>query len=238
MENNRAAERARRRGGLGPAPAARGSRRRLSASRLALLETLRAQARPTTLGALSSAAGLHQNTVREHLDALVEDGLATRFASEPSGRGRPAWLYEATDADPEARSEYAGLASALAETIHHRSPTPVDDALAAGRSWGRDLARQRGAEPQKSASAARREVVELLDDLGFAPETDARAGSVRLTRCPLLEAAHKYTDVVCGVHRGLAEGALEEYGAPSDGVRLLPFAEPGACRLHLAARRS
>jgi hypothetical protein len=29
---------------------------------------------------------------------------------------------------------------------------------------------------------------------------------------------------------------LEEYGAPSDGVGLAPFAEPGACRLRLARR--
>ena len=59
---------------------------------------------------------------------------------------------------------------------------------------------------------------------------------VRLTRCPLLEAAHKYPDVVCGVHLGLAQGALEEYGAASDGTDLVPFAEPGACRLRLARR--
>jgi hypothetical protein len=38
------------------------------------------------------------------------------------------------------------------------------------------------------------------------------------------------------VHLGLAQGALEEYGAEPAGARLLPFAEPGACRLHLAAR--
>ena len=32
-------------------------------------------------------------------------------------------------------------------------------------------------------------------------------------------------------------GALEEYGADPDGTELLPFAEPGACRLHLMQRR-
>ena len=195
------------------------------------------QTEPTTMAALAQATGLHENTVREHLDGLLGLGLAVRSRAEPSGRGRPAWLYEATDADPDARSEYAGLASALAQAIHHRSSTPVDDAVAAGRAWGRDLARGRAAGPQQSATAARREVVELFDDLGFAPETDARATSARLTRCPLLEAAHRYPDVVCGVHLGLTRAAMEEYGAASDGVRLLPFAEPGACRLHLGERR-
>lgn len=210
----------------------------MSRSRAALLEILRAQAEPTTLGALARSAGLHENTVREHLEALVERGLATRFTAPPTGRGRPAWLYEATDGDVGPTSEYAGLASALAEAIHHRSPAPVDDALAAGRSWGRDLALERGAAPEKSAIAARRKVVDLLDDLGFAPEADARSASVRLTRCPLLEAAHRYPDVVCGVHLGLAQGALEQYGADGSDAELVPFAEPGACRLHLTARPS
>ena len=208
----------------------------MSAARVALLDTLRAQAEPTTLGALARAAGLHQNTVREHLDALVANGLAVRHAAEPSGRGRPAWLYQATGADPGS-SEYAGLAAALAEAIHDRSPSPVEDAVAAGQGWGRDLARRRDAQPEATATAARRQVVELLDDLGFAPETDSRAASVRLTRCPLLEAAHRYPDVVCGVHLGLAQGALEEYGADPERAHLVPFAEPGACLLHLARRR-
>jgi predicted ArsR family transcriptional regulator len=76
-------------------------------------------------------------------------------------------------------------------------------------------------------------VVSLLDDIGFAPRADARSSVVRLTRCPLLEAAHKYPDIVCGVHLGLARGALEEYRADPGGTELLPFAEPGACLLRL-----
>jgi predicted ArsR family transcriptional regulator len=208
----------------------------MSPSRAALLETLRAQTEPATLTALARAAGLHENTVRDHLDALVDTGLATRSSAPPSGRGRPAWLYQATQADPEAASEYAGLAGALASAIHHRSTDPVEDALAAGRTWGHDLARAHPAPPGRQATAARRGVVGLLADLGFAPEADARTARVRLTRCPLLEAAQRYPDVVCGVHLGLTQGALAEYGANPDGARLLPFAEPGACLLHLTTR--
>lgn len=206
---------------------------RLSASRAALLKTLRDQSAPITLAALATSAGLHLNTVREHLDALIDDGLAARFAAEPHGRGRPAWLYEACHETPSEGDEYAALASALARTIHQRSSTPVDDALAAGRDWGHDLAAKRSASPERTAAAARRQVVDLLSDMGFAPETDTRAASVRLTRCPLLETAHKFPDVVCGVHLGLTQAALEEYGADPRGAELVPFAEPGACLLHL-----
>lgn len=76
---------------------------------------------------------------------------------------------------------------------------------------------------------------DLFEQMGFAPEPDRNARVVRLTRCPLLEAAHQAPDIVCSVHQGIAEGALEEFGAASDRVQLLPFAEPGACVLRLRA---
>ena len=220
----------------GPRPGAGHSARPLSRSRSALLETLRAQVEPTTLAALATLSGLHANTVREHLEALVRDGLVRRQSEAPSGRGRPAWLYEATGPDATAAAEYAGPRrdAGGGDPPHQR----VTDRRRGRRRTGvGPRARpERGAEPARTAVAARREVVALLDEVGFAPETDARAAVVRLTRCPLLEAAHKYPDVVCGVHLGLAQGALEEYGAPPDGAELLPFAEPGACRLRLARR--
>ncbi|MFI6674107.1 helix-turn-helix transcriptional regulator [Kribbella sp. NPDC050470] len=232
MENNRPAQSP----PYGPSAGTGRSRAPLSKSRAALLETLRAQTEPTTLNALVATTGLHVNTVREHLDALVRDGLAHRHQAPPAGRGRPAWLYEATGSDAAAAPEYAGLASALAAAIHRTSTTPREDAVTAGLDWGHQLARARNAGPTSSPAAARREVVSLLDEIGFAPQADARNNVVRLTRCPLLEAAHKYPDVVCGVHLGLARGALEEYGADDNGTELLPFAEPGACRLHLKTR--
>ncbi len=90
------------------------------------------------------------------------------------------------------------------------------------------------AAPSSSGDvSARHRVVELLGDIGFAPESDDPPSVVRLTRCPLLEAAHKYPDVVCGVHLGIVRGALAEYGADPEGTDLLPFSEPGACLLHL-----
>jgi len=73
--------------------------------------------------------------------------------------------------------------------------------------------------------------------MGFAPEPDHDATEVRLTRCPLLEAAHQQPDIVCSVHLGIAEGALETYGAGTEGLELLPFHEPGACLLRLRDRR-
>lgn len=184
------------------------------------------------MAALSALSGLHVNTVREHLEALTRHGLAHRHASAPHGRGRPAWLYAATGEEGPP-SEYAGLAAALAATIHRTSDTPTEDAAEAGTDWGRRLADERGAQPTADAATARREVVDLLDDLGFGADSDPGNTVVRLTRCPLLAAAHQYPDVVCGVHLGLVRGALVAHGADPEGTELVPFAEPGACLLRM-----
>ncbi|HET7385708.1 MAG TPA: helix-turn-helix domain-containing protein [Nocardioidaceae bacterium] len=230
MENNP--------GRKGPRPAAR--RRTgpsLSAAREALLQRLREEPEAVTLAALSRTSGLHANTVREHLDALERGGLVRKHRSAPNGRGRPAWLYEAQPSPAEPGGEYAGLAATLAAAIHRSSRRPWEDAVAAGTDWGRELARNRPAE-RRGGPAARREVVGLLDDLGFAPEPDARESRVMLTRCPLLDAANRYPDVVCGVHLGIVRGALEEYDGDAEPVELQPFSDVGACRLHLTAART
>ena len=63
------------------------------------------------------------------------------------------------------------------------------------------------------------------------PNDSGTPSSVRLTRCPLLEAARSNPLIVCNVHLGLLRGVLVEYGADPTGSALVPFAEPGACLL-------
>ena len=226
------------RAGYGPRPATPYREgRALSKSRTAVLEALRTAGGPTPVPALAASTGLHANTLREHLDALVARGLVRRERSAPSGRGRPAWLYEAVEPElSTVGTEYAGLAAALAGHLHRTSASPDRDALEAGRTWGADLARRAGPPASGKPTDARRQVVTILEQVGFAPTADERATTAHLTRCPLLETAKEFPDVVCGVHLGIVRGALEEYGADSERTRLLPFAEPGACRLELLTR--
>jgi predicted ArsR family transcriptional regulator len=214
------------------------------------LDVLIGQPEPCTVAALSALTGQHPNTVREHLDGLSEARLVVRTRQPAKGRGRPAWLFSAArEAGSGSGSrEYAALASALASHIARTSAQPRVDAIDAGRVWGRELVRgsEAGVDDDlaapaetRSAVAIRREVVTLVDGLGFAPTADARVSVVKLHRCPLLEAAHQQPDVVCGVHLGLVRGALDELGAdPSrtEETALQPFSEPGACRLDLLPR--
>ena len=203
----------------------------MSRARAALLETLQAQPEPTTLAALAASTGLHENTLRGHLEGLEASGLVQRSPAPPGGRGPPAQLYPA--AAPRAPTQLARHAPPQAAAIHPTSSAPREDAAAAGADWGRDLAREKGMPATPGETAARRQVIALLEDLGFAPEVDRQQSRVRLTRCPLLEAAHRHPDVVCGVHLGIVRGALEEYGAAGVRPELYPFSEPGACRLDL-----
>jgi predicted ArsR family transcriptional regulator len=205
----------------------------LSPSPTAILALLRERtSEPATVSSIAEATGLHANTVREHLENLLDRGLVRRTRSRPRGRGRPAWHYD-VPADSPPTSEYAGLAVTLAEALVQISASPEQAVAVAGEQWGRDLARARR-DPEEPASAtdARARTVAMLDALGFDPEVDPDAPDhVRLTRCPLLQAARRQPTVVCQAHLGLVRGALEEYGADPTGSRLLPFSEPGACRV-------
>jgi predicted ArsR family transcriptional regulator len=77
--------------------------------------------------------------------------------------------------------------------------------------------------------------VEVLEDLGYAPQPDDRFDRVELTRCPLLQVASDVPEVVCNVHIGLVEELLEASGADPTRVTLKPFAGPGSCALRLLA---
>ena len=189
---------------------------------------------PVTLAELADTTGLPVNTVREHLDGLLTAGLVRREAAPARGRGRPAWLYHPVPRMAGAVTEYSGLASALASAIRRTSADPHADAVTAGEEWGRDLAGAKGLPPaDEDRAGRRRRSTEIFQDMGFEPRTDDQHVEVRLTRCPLLEAALKHPDVVCGVHLGIARGALDTYGLDPAGAELQPFAEPGACLLLL-----
>ena len=50
-----------------------------------------------TVAELVSATSLHPNTVREHLQRLIDDGYVVSATEHRTTRGRPRVLYSATD---------------------------------------------------------------------------------------------------------------------------------------------
>lgn len=206
-----------------------------SASRIAVLQLLRSRAQPLGVGEVAQQVGLHQNTVRSHLDLLVDSGYAIRRSEAPSGPGRPRVVYEATVA-PDGERNYRLLAEILAQHIVATSERPGEAAVNAGRSWAGSTTHRLGGEAPGTAAplpiseeAAIVEVVRLLGDNGFAPELSADGTFINLHRCPFRELALSHPDVVCGAHLGVVQGALAELGSMVSATRLLPFVTPGLC---------
>ncbi|MDN6177737.1 MAG: MarR family transcriptional regulator, partial [Micrococcaceae bacterium] len=202
----------------GPRPAAVGEPQVMSRARRELLTRLADHDGACPVDELARSCGQHPNTVREHLEALVASGHVLRVpAPQPTGRGRPARLYRVAEqaTRPAARAEGGAAGRAWAASLRTGSPD-------AGR------------DDPPNAQTVSDDIAGALTGTGFTAERSAEDPAVlRLTRCPLLEAAREHPDVVCSVHLGLVQGLLDDAGAPETRAQLLPFAASDACLLRL-----
>ncbi|MFE1432992.1 helix-turn-helix transcriptional regulator [Streptomyces griseoaurantiacus] len=212
----------------------------LSPRRLAVLDAVRDAGAPVGIAEVAERLGVHPNTVRFHLDALVTQGRVERTVEQPSGPGRPRTVHTVRHGmDRGGARHYRLLARMLVSRLASTAPAAeaAAEATEAGRAWGRHLVERfpPGRRPTVRASVAR--LTAVLDELGFAPRADGETdgpAAIRLRHCPFLELAEEYRGVVCPLHLGLMQGALAELGAPVEATRLEPFAEPDTCVAHLA----
>ena len=204
----------------------------LGESRARVLDVLRSAGRPLGVQEVAEQAGLHPNTARFHLDALVDAGLAARESQPRETPGRPSMAYRITGSDgPAGQRRYRLLAEMLTGMIAGVMPDPGEAAAEAGREWGRYLTEPPPPYQRLDAGQAIEKLTAALAEIGFAPEAVAEASGcrLRLHQCPFREVAERHQDVVCALHLGLMQGVLEQLRAPVRADRLLPFAEPGAC---------
>ncbi len=193
-----------------------------------------------SIAAIADVLGVHPNTVRFHLDSLVGDGQVEHVELDRKGPGRPPLMFRAVrQMDRGGTRHYRLLAEVLA-TAFAAEPDAGAKAVAAGRAWGQKLESSLEAVPAGPASAeeAIDHLVNMLDELGFAPERRTADGEqqVGLRHCPFLELAENRTAVVCPVHLGLMQGAMDAWGAPVSVDRLEAFVEPDLCVAHLASQ--
>lgn len=189
---------------------------------------------PMSIVEIADELDVHPNTVRFHLETLVADGQVEQVRPTRKGPGRPALMFRAVrQMDRGGTRHYRMLAEVLATGLAAEGdPTPK--AQAAGRAWGRRL------ESESPVAASAEEAIDrllgILDELGFAPErrkSDTR--QIGLRHCPFLELAEAQAGVICPVHLGLMQGALESWSAPVTVERLEPFVQPDLCLAHLVA---
>jgi predicted ArsR family transcriptional regulator len=199
-----------------------------------ILRVLRTANTPMSIVAIAEMLEVHPNTVRFHLDTLVSTGRVEQVATDRKGPGRPALMFRAArQMDRGGPRRYRVLAEILAIELA-ADPDSGARALAAGRAWGR----QSESPPRTAARTVEKEesielLIDLLDDLGFAPERRGEE-QVGLRHCPFLELAETRNAVICPIHLGLMQGALETWQAPVTVDRLDAFAEPDLCLAHLS----
>ena len=220
-------------------------------TRYSLYAELRSSATPLSTSDLAERMGLHPNTVRPHLERLREVGLldvdvdSRGTVGRPQHRYRPAPGAPGVDLDPPSYLLLAGMLAQLAEARLAGATVGPEDAAAVGRLEGRRLAADRGARSR--SRPARPACVEALRDamarLGFQPSVaealvgDDAGARVEMifANCPFRELAEAHPEVVCHLHRGIAEGVAELVG---DG-RVTGFAtleDQRPCRAEVAVR--
>lgn len=219
--------------------------------RAQVLGELRAADTPLGVVEVADRLGVHANTARFHLDGLVADGAVVRTLTEPDGPGRPRSVYGPRPGmNRSGARDYLFLSRILLSRLAADGPSAAEDARAAGQAWGRHLAST--PVPFRRAPTVEEAVErlsELLAGLDFSPEPGDEHGrqpavgakkdtSIRLRHCPFLELAEEFGSVVCPVHLGLMQGALEQMDAPITATGLEPFAAPDACVVRLARTRA
>lgn len=196
-----------------------------------VLAVLRRADAPMSIAAIADQLYIHLNTVRFHLDALLAGGQVERAEAAQAKPGRPAQFFRVVHGmDPGGPRHYELLATALVDSLARQADLAAE-ADAAGRALGARLGR-----PRRSAArrAPVRQLLGLLDDLGFAPERQAGDTRIGLRHCPFLELAQARPEVVCPVHLGLMRGAMTAWDSPIAVEKLTPFVEPDLCVAQLA----
>lgn len=152
-----------------------------------------------TIGELCEATGLHANTVREHLQRLIEGGYVIPTIEHRTVRGRPRTLYRAATGAPGASS-----------------PVARDKAKAAARRG--DLMRRMlpaaASDLSREATYQLDALVEHLEESGFEPVVDDVRLTVDLSPCPHAAGRPEARPMLCQVHLGLMQGVLNEAGGP------------------------
>ncbi|MCL2584218.1 MAG: helix-turn-helix domain-containing protein [Streptosporangiales bacterium] len=212
----------------------------LGRSRTDVLDMLRAADGPLGVREVAQRTGLHPNTARFHLEAMVEAGLAARETEDRGTPGRPRIGYRAVADGPAGRRRYRMLAEMLTSLIAATMPEPQAAAEGAGQEWGAYLAEQPAPYQRPTAEEGIGKLTAIMDGLGFAPRAEAEDGQYRLClrQCPFREVAEQHQDVICSLHLGLMRGALARMRAPLTADGLDPFVEPGLCVARLSASAS
>lgn len=224
----------------------------LSNAQNTTLAALSESVRPLTVAELAEKLGLHHNSVRETLDALVQHGLVVRTRKSPKGRGRPSWAYEAMA--PASLESFArqltSIVGAVTAYLRQNADDPKQAAIELGRLWGAEILANANVPDHSQfdhAQEAQRLAVHtskvrlFLSSMGYAATQSDDPTEFELRQCPLLgtiergmAAGDKYP-LACAMHQGLLDGLMLHTTSGYVEADLTPQIRPGVCRVRLSA---
>ncbi|HEX5406267.1 MAG TPA: helix-turn-helix domain-containing protein [Pseudonocardiaceae bacterium] len=206
-----------------------------SGRRRDVLRVLKAASNPMSTTAIAKVLGVHPNTVRFHLNALLSDGRVEHIAPYRKRPGRPPLMFRAIPQMDRSGPRHFRLLAEILATGLASARDPSAKAQAAGRAWGRQFKASGRQRKKTSGKESIDHLVGVLDEFGFAPERRKSDGQqwIDLRHCPFLELAETRTKIVCPIHLGIMQGVLESQAAPVGVDRLDPFVEPDLCVAHL-----
>lgn len=218
----------------------------LSPAQHTLLREVASHVEPVTVTELAGTMGLHPNSVRESMAALVDAGLVARGRRAATGRGRPSWTYRSVaPAQPSALArEFADVCAAVADHLADTVPDPEAAARDIGARWGQrmvDVAGPPAGKNGKPLEVPQRIDVHggrlrlLLSSLGYGALSEETAGRLSLHQCPLRIEGQVPSPLVCQMHRGMIDEVLQRVSHGNVEADLTPLAGPDHCTvvLHL-----
>ncbi|WP_353065568.1 winged helix-turn-helix domain-containing protein [Arcanobacterium hippocoleae] len=113
----------------------------LSPANHAMLRYLSGMVKPMTIAQIAQDQDLHQNSVRESIEALYAAGLIERSKVGSASRGRPAWAYYsiAPKTDAVFGVYVSKFACAISEMFRMKSDNPKSLAYTLGAYWAGEL---------------------------------------------------------------------------------------------------
>jgi predicted ArsR family transcriptional regulator len=191
-----------------------------SYSRVEILHRIQEQPH-TTIGDLVAATSLHPNTVREHVQRLIDGGYVVAATEHRTTRGRPKVLYT------------AATGGSVSSPVQRRK---VEEAAHRGDLMRRVLPSDEPSHLDPDALHQVDAVVEHLVESGFDPLVDETRLTIDLSPCAHAEAQAAHRPVLCSVHLGLMQGVLAEAGGPLSVEGMLPSCDPTQCVVQLSNR--
>ncbi|MET0781998.1 MAG: helix-turn-helix domain-containing protein [Microbacterium sp.] len=180
------------------------------------------QSRPErTIAELTEATGLHANTVREHLQRLIEGGYVIQGTEHRTTRGRPRTLYSAATGDDDASSPIARRKV--------RDAADRGDIMRRVMPWTGDSLESIGRPATHQLDA----IVDHLAESGFDPVLDDTDLTIDLSPCPHAASQSEHRQTLCAVHLGLMQAVLTEAGGPLQAACVRSSERPTDCVVEL-----